>query len=237
MREELSLLRLDGLEIRKIIQFAQIRGSIKEVIQALLRLDLTGEMWETGVAELQTVADLLPSLGVAEKNYTFDCSIIRGLDYYTGTIFETQLTDAPKLGSICSGGRYENLVGNFSKTKMPGVGMSIGLTRLFFQMKELGWFNFEQKTMSRVAILPMTENLNYLLDAAAKMRQVGITTEVYLQIAGMKKKMKYADDLGVPYSIVIGDDEIVENKVMLKNMQTGEQNLLSVEQVINRLIN
>ncbi len=235
MRSELSLLRLDGLEIRKILQFAQIRGKIEEVIQALLRLDLIGEMWEAGIAELQKVADLLPSLGIAEKNYTFDCSIIRGLDYYTGTIFETQLIAAPNLGSVCSGGRYDNLVGNFSKVKMPGVGMSIGLTRLFFQLKEMGWFNFEKKTLSQVVILPLTENLSYVLAVAAKLRQAGIATEVYLQEAGMKKKMKYAADLGVSYSIVIGDDEISAEKIMLKNMQTGEQKLLSVEQVTNNL--
>lgn len=237
MRAELSLLRLDGLEIRKIVQFAQIRGTLAEVTQALLRLDLNNEEFETGIQELEAVGALLPALGVAAENYEFDCAIVRGLDYYTGTIFETKLVEAPELGSICSGGRYENLVGNLAKTKMPGVGMSIGLTRLFFQLQDIGWFEAKQKTLSQVVVLPLTENWEAVLQVAAQLRAAGVATEVYLQPAGMKKKMKYADDLGVPYSLVLGDDEIEKNKVMLKTMATGEQNLLSVRQAIDKILN
>ncbi|MDO5561566.1 MAG: histidine--tRNA ligase [bacterium] len=234
MRQELSLLRLDGLEIRKIMQFAQIRGDISSVVQALLRLDLANETFSQGIEELQTVAQILPSLGVPADSYTFDCSIIRGLDYYTGTIFETKIVDAPALGSVCSGGRYENLVGNFAKTKMPGVGMSIGLTRLFFQLKEMGWFDFTQKTISQIVVLPLTQNLAEVLKIAAQLRENDIATEVYLQEAGLKKKLKYANDLGILFALFVGDDELATQTVVLKNMLTGEQENLKLAQVINR---
>ncbi len=232
MRAELSLLRLNALEIRKIVQFAQIRGSLTEVIQSLLRLDLDNPTFNQGLAELEAVGKLLPALGLSEDNYQFDCAIIRGLDYYTGTIFETKLKEAPELGSVCSGGRYDNLVGSFAKTKMPGVGMSIGLTRLFFQLKELNYFPLTQKTESQVIILPLTTDLPAVLRAATALRAAQIKTEIYLQTAGMKKKMKYAADLNIPYSLIIGDEEIAQNKVAFKNMQTGEQKLLSLRQVM-----
>ncbi len=233
MRAELEILRLDGLEIRKILQFAKIRGDIKTVVQDLLRLDLENQDLNEGIEELEQVAQALVGLGVDAKHYQFDCSIIRGLDYYTGTIFETQLLDAPELGSVCSGGRYDNLVGNFSQTKMPGVGMSIGLTRLFFALKEKGWFEFKRKTISQTIIVPMTENWDYVWQVAAQLRAAGIATEVYLQAAGMKKKMKYVNDLGVPYCVIIGDDEIAAKKVTLKNMETGAQLLLTIGQTMD----
>lgn len=235
MREELSLLRLDGLEIRKILQFAHIRGEIKLVIQDLLRLDLANETFSQGIEELQTVAQALSALGVPADNYTFDCSIIRGLDYYTGTIFETKILNAPNLGSVCSGGRYENLVGNFAKTKMPGVGMSIGLTRLFFQLKEMGWLACQQKAISQIVVLPLTQDLPAVLKIATQLRQHQIATEVYLQDCSFKKKMQYADDLGVPYSLIVGDDELASQTVVLKDMTTGEQENLKLPQVWAKL--
>ncbi len=236
LKEELGYLRLNAFEVRKIVDFAQIRGSLEQVVQALLRLDIENETFISGVSELETVGRTLAALGVRQENYIFDTAIIRGLDYYTGTIFETILTGAASMGSVCSGGRYENLVGNFAKVKMPGVGMSIGLTRFFYQLKELGLWQVREKTVSQVVILPLGEDNSWALQVAAGLRAAGVACEVYLAQASLKKKMKYADDLAVPYSIIIGEDELREKKMMLRRMSDGQQQLLSLEQVLAEIL-
>ncbi len=235
LKQELSYLRLDTLEIRKVTQFAKIRGTCQEVVQALLALDLDEPLLNQGIMELQTVDEALQALQLAQENFIFDCAIIRGLDYYTGTIFETQLVEAPQLGSICGGGRYENLVGSFGKTKMPGVGMSIGLTRLFAQAMELQLLDETKEAAAQVVVVPLSENLDEILKIVQQLRKMELKTDVYLQKADLKKKMKYVNDLGAPYAVIIGDDELNKKKVQLKNMSTGEQEELNLPQVKARI--
>ena len=235
LQAELKLLRLDTFEIRKIVKFAQIRGNFHQVSQALLRLDVDNALFNEGLEELHQLSQQLEALRLDPTEYQFNLGIIRGLDYYTGMIYETILLDHPSLGSICSGGRYDNLVGNYGKTKMPGVGCSIGLTRLFAQALEAGLLSLEQKTVSQVVVIPLTEQLDHLHDIVSALRQSGIPTDVYLETGGMKKALKYAASLGVPYALIIGDDELTQKKLSLKNLVTGDQESLNLAQVINTL--
>ena len=152
-----------------------------------------------------------------------DLTIARGLDYYTGTVYETFLNDYRELGSVCSGGRYENLAEYYTDKKLPGVGISIGLTRLFYKLNELGLIKVEKYSMADVLIIPMTGNMEKPIKLANDLRKLDINTEIYLNDKKLKAKMKYADKLKIPYVIVIGDDEIISNKVKVKNMETGEE--------------
>ena len=145
------------------------------------------------------------------------------MDYYTGTVYETFLNNYRELGSVCSGGRYENLAEYYTDKKLPGVGISIGLTRLFYKLNELGLIKAEKYSMADILIVPMTENLEVPIKLANSLRELNINTEIYLNDKKLKAKMKYADKLKIPYVIVMGDDEINSNKVKIKNMETGEE--------------
>ena len=191
-----------------------------------------------GLQELETVIESLRSFQVDENYFQIDLTIARGLDYYTGTVYETILDEYPKLGSICSGGRYENLADYYTEEHLPGVGISIGLTRLISQLKEIGLVGENKNTISQVLIVPMDKSNNgYVLETASKLRNNGIKTDVYYQDKGMKQKMKYADRLGIPYVLVIGENEVKESKVAFKDMISGNQELITVEEVIERLTN
>jgi histidyl-tRNA synthetase len=175
----------------------------------------------------------LKNLGIPEGNYRFDMTIVRGLDYYTGTIYETIFPEYKGLGSVCGGGRYDNLTSSFSTQKMPGVGVSIGLTRLFPQLKEAGLIKSGQKTVSQAVILPMTDNMAEVFKIADQFRREDVKVEIYLEEAGASKKMKYADNLGIPYVIMIGDSEIESGRLTIKNMKTGEQESVSLAQAVD----
>ena len=158
-----------------------------------------------------------------EENFKVDLTIARGLDYYTGTVYETFLNDYRELGSVCSGGRYENLAEYYTNKNLPGVGVSIGLTRLFSKLNELNIIKADKKSVAEILIIPMTEDLKESIKLATKLRNAGINTEIYLNEKKIKAKFKYADKLEIPYVIVIGEDEIKENMVTIKNMKTGKE--------------
>ena len=158
-----------------------------------------------------------------------DLSFARGLDYYTGTVYETFLNDYRELGSVCSGGRYENLAEYYTDKSLPGVGISIGLTRLFYKLNELNIIKAEKKSISDILIIPITEKLEEPIKLATEIRKLGINTEIYLNDKKLKAKFKYADKLEIPYVIVIGDDEISLNKIKLKNMKTGEEKEINMD--------
>ena len=167
-----------------------------------------------------------------DTNFSVDLTIARGLDYYTGTVYETFLNNYRELGSVCSGGRYENLAEYYTDKKLPGVGISIGLTRLFYKLNELELIKAEKHSMADILIVPMTENMDKPIELASSLRKLDINTEVYLNDKKLKAKMKYADKLKIPYVLVIGDDEITNNQVRVKNMETGEEtqvNLIAEE--------
>ena len=227
--EELEKLEVNRGSIQKIIEFMEIDGDSDEKIEKLENLPISSETFKLGVQELKEVVKYIRAFGIPEKNFNVDLTIARGLDYYTGTVYETFLNDYRELGSVCSGGRYENLAEYYTDKKLPGVGISIGLTRLFYKLNELNLIKAEQKSISKVLVIPMTENMEFAIDIANKFRKIGINTEVYLNNKKLKAKMKYADKLQIPYVIVVGDDEIETGIVKVKNMNTGEERELDVK--------
>ena len=170
-------------------------------------------------------------MNIESSYYEIDLTIARGLDYYTGTVYETRLVDYPGIGSVCSGGRYDDLASFYTSQKLPGVGISIGLTRLFYQLKEAGIIKSDTNSVSDVIILPMTENFNYVYKVASIFRQNNIKTDIcYLN--KFKQLMRYADRNNAPYVVIIGDDEIEKEVVTLKNMTTGDQKLVSLNNLV-----
>ena len=221
--EELAKIEVPEESINKIMQFIKIDGTTDEKLQKLQSLGIENDTYKLGVEELGEVAKYIRLFGIEDKNFVIDLSIARGLDYYTGTVYETFLNGYRELGSVCSGGRYENLAQNYTDKKLPGVGISIGLTRLFYKLNELNLIKVEKKSISDILIVPMTENLQVPIKLATELRNARVNTEIYLNEKKLKAKMKYADKLEIPYVIVIGDNEIESGRVKVKEMRTGEE--------------
>ena len=221
--EELAKIEVPEESINKIMQFIKIDGTTDEKLQKLQSLGIENDTYKLGVEELGEVVKYIRLFGIEDKNFVIDLSIARGLDYYTGTVYETFLNGYRELGSVCSGGRYENLAQNYTDKKLPGVGISIGLTRLFYKLNELNLIKVEKKSISDILIVPMTENLQVPIKLATELRNARVNTEIYLNDKKLKAKMKYADKLEIPYVIVIGDNEIESGRVKVKEMRTGEE--------------
>ncbi len=222
-------------EINKIMEFIQIDGTTDEKLEKLEKLNISNELFKKGLEELRQVVKYVRGFGVPDTNFKVDLTIARGLDYYTGTVYETFLNDYREIGSVCSGGRYENLAEYYTDRKLPGVGVSIGLTRLFYKLNELKAINAKQTSIAKVLVISMVEDMSKSLETATKLRANGINAEVYLEDKKIKAKFKYADRLKIPYVIVVGEDEIANNVVTLKNMQTGEQETLTIEEAIKKI--
>ena len=211
-----------------VLDFMAICGTNDEVISALERYRGMDETFDLGLDELRTVTRYLADFGVPEDNFAVDLTIARGLDYYTGTVYETEMTEHPEIGSVCSGGRYDNLAGYYTDRQLPGVGISIGLTRLFYVLNEQGLLSGEQVTSPCDAlVIPMTEDMSYAISAATALRSSGVRTQLYCENKKFKAKMSYADKLKVPFVVLAGEDEIKEGVLSVKNMLTGEQVKLS----------
>lgn len=223
VKEEISKLGVSSEVTDKIIEFIQIKGSTDEILQKLEALNISNEKYLKGVEELKEVVKYIRLFKMPEENFAIDLTIARGLDYYTGTVYETFLNDYRELGSVCSGGRYENLAENYTDKKLPGVGVSIGLTRLFYKLNELNIIKADKKSISDILIIPMTENMSVPLELGTELRKLKVNTEIYLNNKKIKAKMKYADKLEIPYVVVIGDNEIETNKVKVKEMATGKE--------------
>ena len=237
VKEILKDYDINDSDINKIIEFITLDGSVKEKLNVLKGYNCN-ELFNTGVSELESVVEDLDSRGVNPDNYMIDLSIARGLDYYTGTVYETILTEYPGIGSVCSGGRYENLAEYYTDKKLPGVGVSIGLTRLFYQLVEAGIVKVDNSSSSDVIILPMSDNYKYIYEVNNILRSNNIKTDICYIDKGFKQKMKYANKMGNKYVIIIGDDEVSNNNVVLKNMLTGDQKVISIDNLnnINNLI-
>lgn len=211
----------------EILKFIAITGSNADVLAALEGYAGRHELFDQGLSELKTVTAYLADFGVPEENFSVDLTIARGLDYYTGTVYETTLLDHPEIGSVCSGGRYDNLAEYYTDRQLPGVGISIGLTRLFYVLGEQGMLNPDLPTApADVLVLPMTEDLAPAISLSTKLRSAGVRTQLYTEQKKFKAKMSYADKLGVPYVIFLGGDEIAAGVVACKDMKTGEQTKL-----------
>ena len=233
VKKELKEIGLNEEKINIIIDFINISGTNKEKINTLKGLGIKSKIFTQGLNELENVIKYINVLGVPEKNIEIDLTIARGLDYYTGTVYETFLDEYKKIGSVCSGGRYENLSEYYTDKKLPGVGISIGLTRFFYQAQKEGLLKKSNKSISKILVIPMTENIEKCMEITSKLRMANINTEIYLEDKKIKSKFKYADKLNIPYIIVIGDDEISKNVVTLKNMQTGEQQAINIAEAIS----
>ena len=211
-----------------VLDFMAICGSNDEVIAALERYRGMDETFDQGLDELKTVTGYLAAFGVPAENFAVDLTIARGLDYYTGTVYETEMTEHPEIGSVCSGGRYDNLAEYYTDKQLPGVGISIGLTRLFYVLNEQGLLSDEIVTAPCDAlVIPMTEDAGFAISAATALRAGGVRTQLYGEKKKFKAKMSYADKLKVPFVVLVGEDEINEGVLSVKNMQTGEQVKLS----------
>lgn len=235
VKENLLDLNLSQEQVQKILSFIKISGTTDEKIEQLEKLNIKNETFLLGLEEIKTVVSYMRDLGMQEKNYTIDLTIARGLDYYTGTVYETILNDYPSIGSICSGGRFDSLAEFYTDKKLPGVGMSIGLTRLFYQLKEAGIIKVEKKTLLDVLLISMTNNSNFVLNVAKQARDQDIKVDICDLEKTTKQKFKYANRIQVPYVGIIGEEEEQENKISLKNMQTGEQELLTIEEFIQKI--
>ena len=211
-----------------VMDFMAISGTNAEVLAGLERYRGMDELFDEGLEEIRTVIKYLSDFGVPEENFVVDLSIARGLDYYTGTVYETEMTEHPEIGSICSGGRYDDLAGYYTDKVLPGVGISIGLTRLFYVLNEQGMLSDETVSAPADAlVIPMTEELGSAISAATVLRDAGVRTQLYCEKKKFKAKMSYADKLSIPYVVLIGEDEIAEGVVAVKDMLSGRQQKLS----------
>ena len=236
VKEELLKI-VEDEKVDSIMNFIQISGSNDEKIKALENLNITNETFEQGLSELKEVVKYIRVFGVPEQNFKVDLTIARGLDYYTGTVYETFLNNYKNLGSVCSGGRYDNLAEYYTDRKMPGVGISIGLTRLFFLLTDNNIISAENESISDVLVISMNDDYEVCTKIVTKLREEGLKAQLNIENQKLGKKFKYADKINVKYVITIGEDEVKNNVVALKNMNTGEQQAIALEDAIKIIKN
>ena len=224
-------------QAEEILRFIAIAGSNSQVLAALEEYMGRNEIFDQGMAELRAVTENLAAFGVPEENFAVDLTIARGLDYYTGTVYETTLLDHPEIGSVCSGGRYDNLAGYYIDKPLPGVGISIGLTRLFYVLDEQNLLNTELPSAPADAlVLPMTADPAPAIALAEQLRGCGVRVQLYGEQKKFKQKMSYADKLGVPYAVLLGEDEIAQGKCSVKDMRSGQQVTVTPEEAANHIL-
>ena len=215
---------LDASVADRILAFVQVRStSLQDALEKLDALGSGPQAMEEGRAELREVLNLIHEMGVPETHYALNLSIARGLDYYTGTVYETTLNDHPEIGSVCSGGRYENLAGQYTKSHLPGVGISIGLTRLFWQLRDAGLLGNANSTVDVLVTQMDAAQLPAYLALAGELRAAGIATEVVLESSKIARQFKYADRAGIRFVIVLGESELGRGVVTVKDLRRGDQ--------------
>lgn len=234
--EELKSHKLTDTQIDHIVTFVSMKGTNDEILESLTSLGITSEGYLEGVQQLESLIQSLRAMNIPEERFRIDTKIVRGLDYYTGTVYETILTDYPQIGSIFSGGRYDNLVSYYSSAELSGIGISIGISRLFYALRELKAINTVQQTPAKVLVLPLgDEEVTYSTGIATELRHSGIATIINTEPGGLQKRLKYADKLGVPYVIVIGKEEAAKKTVTLKNMKNRTDTTLFTKDLIKKL--
>lgn len=232
VKEELKDLKIEQHHIDKIIDFILIDGSVNEKIEQLKNLSINNIQYQEGINELEFVINNLEAMDIDCNNYEIDLTIARGLDYYTGTVYETKLKDYPSIGSVCSGGRYDNLASYYTDKKLPGVGISIGLTRLFYQLREANIIKIDNNSVADITFLPMTENYEYVYKYVNKLRSKNIKIDVVF-LDKFKQLIRYADRQNTPFVIIIGDDEVEKGTAILKDMRTGKQTEVTIDNVLD----
>lgn len=218
----------------KILEFIKIKGSVDEILEQLRELKIEDEIFQEGLDELTQVVGYMRDFGIDEDCFDIDLKIARGLDYYTGTVYETTLDNYPKIGSVCSGGRYEDLASYYTDKTLPGVGISIGLSRLFYQLNEAKIISSEEKSLVDLLIIPMDDCIHDGIKLLSELREKGVRVSVYTEFAKLKKKFKYADQTKVDYVIVLGEEEIKTRKYSLKDMKTGDQEEVTFDELVDR---
>ena len=235
VKKELLELEIDGEKVDKIIEFITIKGDNNQKIKKLEELEIKDPIFNEGLFEIKEVIKNILLFGVPEKNFVLDLTIARGLDYYTGTVYETFLNEYKQLGSVCSGGRYDNLAEFYTNKKLPGVGISIGLTRLFYQLNEINSIKVNKESISDVLVISMDNDISACVPVASAFRNNGINAEIYTLDKKIKAKFKYAEKLKIPYIAIIGEDERKNGKVTIKDLKTGDQKTLTINEAIDVL--
>lgn len=239
-REQVKQELLEEIEENKvnvIMQFLSIEGDNDTKLKDLENMNITDEIFMEGLQELKQVVQYIRLFGVPEENFKVDLTIARGLDYYTGTVYETFLNKYRNLGSVCSGGRYDNLTEYYTDRKMPGVGISIGLTRLFFLLTDNNIISAENESIADALVISMGEEFEEVAKVSTVLRKNGISTLTNIEDQKIVKKFKSADKLNVPFVVILGEEEIKNNVITLKNMQTGNQETLTLEKTIDVIKN
>ncbi len=222
----------------EILRFITLGGGTEDILQALEGYRGKNDTLDAGISELTAVAGYMSAFGVPADHFAIDLTIARGLDYYTGTVYETTMLDHPEIGSICSGGRYDNLAEYYTDKKLPGVGISIGLTRLFFVLQDKSLLNENPPTApADVLILPMADDMGAAIALATRFRAEGIRTQLHCEKKKFKAKISYADKLSIPYVVFLGEDEIANGTVTLKDLSTGEQTSTGFDEAAQRVKN
>jgi histidyl-tRNA synthetase len=223
-------------QVKEILQLAEVRGSNAEVLAQLEPLAAGNELAEEGLSQLRAVIDAAASVGITDTNLQVDVSIARGLDYYTGTIYETFLDDLPSIGSVCSGGRYDNLAQLYTKQELPGIGASLGLDRLLAAMQTLEMLPATRTTADVMIVQFAKDHLQSYLGMAHQLRAGGIKTEVFPDAKKLNQQFKYADRRGFDAVLIAGDDELAANKVQVKWLADGSQTELSTEEDCTEIV-
>lgn len=235
IRKELAELNLSQKAIDKIFEFIGLKGSCDAILSGLSNLGIVDSQFTEGVRELSEVINMIRQFGVPEVNFAIDLTIARGLDYYTGSVYETRLDEYPEIGSVCSGGRYDNLAEYYIDRKLPGVGISIGMTRLFDQLYKRGVISAGAATFTKVLILPMTEDISSSLGLASELRENGIPVEISFSKEKIKKRLSYARKLKIPYVVFIGENEISQGIYTLKDFETGTQEEMTKDKLLEKM--
>lgn len=230
--KELVELNVPETTVNEMLDILTFDGSNEEKVDRLKSFAGCNEVFDAGLEELTTVIGYIAGFGVPSDYHKIDLSIARGLDYYTGTVYETFIKNHPEYGSVCSGGRYDNLAGYYTKKSLPGVGISIGLTRLFYVLCENDFLNRAHESQIEALVIPMTEDMNYAVKTATELRRAGINTQIYLEEGKFKKKLTYGSRLTIPFCVILGSDEIEAGQVTIKNMSTGDQKTTDLQEAV-----
>lgn len=236
VKQMLIDIEIKATDAEKIMDYVRIVGSNEKILEILKKMEVGNELFKIGVSELSEVVEKTIGFGVPKNNLQIDLGIARGLSYYTGTVYETILDDDRVKGSVCGGGRYDNLAENYSNQSFPGVGVSIGLTRLFSQLLSEGVVKATTATPAKVLVIPMEADIPFALEVAGKLREMGVPTELYTEDDKFKKKLTYANKIGVPFVAIIGEDEVTKRKMSLKNMATGKQELVDINEAAKDIL-
>lgn len=235
--QEFTNLGLSDTHVERLLSFVMIEGDNQAIIEQLKHLTVDSALFGEGVEELEALVTTLRQMGVPENRFQVDLKIARGLDYYTGTVYETVLNKHPGIGSVCSGGRYDDLAGLYTDRELPGVGISIGLTRLFYKLREAGIIQSTSHSPAAVVVLPLSEEqVAYGYEIAGLLRQQGINVVHYTEPNAAKAKFRYADRMGFAYALVIGETEANDQTISLKNMATGEAEVIGKQDIAARLL-